>query len=174
MLDSARFRTPGGTPGSGRRRRRGSWPTPLRRRSRTSSRSATTGAGRRPTGTAFPVATSWPYWAFDELDREEALYAAGDAKPKDILGCLRNALAHGSVTYLAKNWRHSDDSTRMLAFASFPNGNRRRELRLLRVPVDGFQRFLELWTKWLVESGVEDDITYRGPGWFAEANISSS
>jgi hypothetical protein len=115
---------------------------------------------------SFSVADPWPSRAFDELDRPEALAAAEGASAKDVLECLRNALSHGGVAYLDVRGRQSEDATNMLGFASYPSSRRTRELRLLRITVDGYQAFLGLWSKWLAESGVENILTYEGPGWF--------
>jgi hypothetical protein len=117
----------------------------------------------------FPVADPWPSGAFDELDRPEALAAAESAQARDVIECLRNALSHGGVAYLDSRGRQSEDATNMLGFASYPSSRRTRELRLLRITVDGYQAFLGLWSKWLTDSGVENVLTYEGPGWFEVA-----
>lgn len=116
----------------------------------------------------FPVAEPWPSDAFDELDCTEAFEAAADAPAKDVMGCLRNALSHGGVAYLDECGRQSEDATNMLAFASYPGGGRTKELRLLRITIDGFQEFLRLWSMWLTNSGIENVLTDQGPGWFDE------
>lgn len=113
----------------------------------------------------FPVADPWPSSAFADLDRPEALEAAAAAPTEEILSCLRNALAHGGVAYLDHRGRQSDDATGMLGFASRPNG-KRTALRLLRVSVDAYQRFLELWSRCLADTGMEMVLTIQGPGWF--------
>lgn len=59
----------------------------------------------------------------------------GDKRP-------RNALSHGSVSYLDDRGRQSEDATNMLGFAAYPSFNRRDELRVLRIAVDGYQRFV--------------------------------
>jgi len=114
----------------------------------------------------FPVADPWPSQAFDELDRLDAFKAAADAPAKQVMECLRNALSHGGVAYLDQHGRQSDDATNMLGFASYPGHRRTTELRLLRISVDGYQRFLGIWSGWLANSGVENVLTYDGPGWF--------
>jgi hypothetical protein len=53
----------------------------------------------------------------------------------------------------------------MLGFASFARP-RAPELRLLRVSVAGFERFLKLWATWLSSSGVLEALDERGPGYF--------
>jgi hypothetical protein len=88
----------------------------------------------------------------------------------DIVGCLRNALAHGGVAYLDDRGRQSDDATAMLGFASRPDG-KRSALRLLRVSTDAYQRFLALWSGWLADTGVETVLTHDGPGWFQSEEV---
>jgi hypothetical protein len=51
----------------------------------------------------------------------------------------------------------------MLAFTSYPRFGRRKELRLLRISVDGYQEFLGRWTEWLTGSGVEAALVEAGP-----------
>jgi hypothetical protein len=114
----------------------------------------------------FPVANAWPSEIFDALDRPDAINAAGAAPPADVLECLRNALSHGGIAYLDKRGRQSEDATYMLGFAAYPAFNRKDELRILRVSVDGYHRFLAAWTRWLTESGIEDKLAHEGPGWF--------
>lgn len=116
--------------------------------------------------TRFPVAEVWPSEIFDQLDTTEASEAAGAAPTLDILECLRNALAHGGIAYLDDRGRQSDDATHMLGFASYPGFKRWDELRILRISVDGYQRFLAAWSKWLAESGIEEKLAREGPGWF--------
>jgi len=116
----------------------------------------------------FPVADPWPATVFDMLDDPAAFTAAADAPLDRFLGCLRNALSHGGVTYLDAAGRQSHATTSMLGFASFPSLRRTDELRILRVSVDGFERFLGLWTRWLAESGVEQEISEDGPGWYGD------
>lgn len=119
----------------------------------------------------FSVADPWPSSAFGDLDRPESLEAAATAPTKDILGCLRNALAHGGVAYLDHRGRQSDDETGMLGFASRPDG-KRSALRLLRVSVDSYQRFLSLWSNWLADTGMEAMLTCHGPGWFDRSDAA--
>ncbi|WP_016746562.1 hypothetical protein [Rhizorhabdus wittichii] len=116
----------------------------------------------------FPVAEPWPTAVFEMLDDPAALAAAADAPLDHFLGCLRNALSHGGVTYLDHEGRQSHAATNMLGFASFPSLRRTDELRILRVSVDGFERFLGLWASWLAASGIEQKIGYDGPGWYGK------
>lgn len=114
----------------------------------------------------FFVAEVWPSEIFDRLDTPEASTAAGAAPTADILNCVRNALAHGGVAYLDGRGRQSEDATNMLAFAAYPTSRRKDELRILRISVDGYQRFLAAWSKWLADSGTEARLAQKGPGWF--------
>jgi hypothetical protein len=118
--------------------------------------------------TGFEVAGLWPAEVFDMLADPAALAAAADAPLDRFLGCLRNALSHGGVTYLDRTGRQSHAATNMLGFASFPSLKRTGELRILRISVDGFERFLGLWTRWLTESGVEQEMSQDGPGWYGK------
>jgi hypothetical protein len=116
----------------------------------------------------FRVSDAWPAAVFDMLDDPAALAAAANSPLDRFLGCLRNALSHGGVTYLDRDGRQSHAATNMLGFASFPSLKRTDELRILRISVDGFERFLSLWSRWLVESGLEQEISQDGPGWYGE------
>ena len=117
---------------------------------------------------SFRVADPWPATVFDMLDERAALAAAADAPLDRFLGCLRNSLSHGGVTYLDREGRQSHAATNMLGFASFPSLKRTDELRILRVSVDGFERFLSLWSRWIAESGFEQELSHDGPGWYEE------
>ena len=119
---------------------------------------------------SFPVADPWPSPVFDELDRPGSKEAASAAPMVDIVGCLRNALAHGGVAYLDDRGRQSDDATAMFGFASRPDG-KRSALRLLRVSTDAYQRFLARWSGWLADAGVETVLTHDGPGWFQSEEV---
>lgn len=113
----------------------------------------------------FDVARDWPQRALDALGSSTASQVAAGAPARDILLTLRNALAHGGVTYLDKHGGHTHFSTNMLGFASFAKSHR-PELRLLRVSVVGFEAFLRSWAGWLASSGVLDQLGKRGPGYF--------
>jgi hypothetical protein len=114
----------------------------------------------------FSVAEVWPNAIFDQLDTPEASDAAGAAPTANILECLRNGLSHGGVAYLDRLGRQSEDTTNMLGFAAYPAFNRRDELRILRISVDGYQRFLATWSRWLADCGIDDKLAHEGPGWF--------
>lgn len=116
----------------------------------------------------FDVGRDWPAEALEALALADAAKHAATAPASDVLVALRNALAHGGVTYLDRDGRHADFATNMLAFASFvrPSSD---DLRLLRVSVPAFERFLSLWTGWLGSSGVLDKFAEAGPGHFQHA-----
>lgn len=122
----------------------------------------------------FAVSANWPPKVLDQLGSREAICAARAVDAATILDCIRNGLAHGGVSYLDRNGRHSEDATNMLAFASFPSNRRRNELRLARVSVEGFERFLREWSRWLAGSGVQASLTHEGPGWFEEVQRAVS
>jgi hypothetical protein len=112
----------------------------------------------------FPVAKAWPPEIFERLADQEAMTKAAAASAADVLECLRNALAHGGIAYLDANGRQTDDATNMLAFASSTRD--RKGLRLLRISVDDYQKFLHAWRAWLAERHVETSLDEEGPGWF--------
>lgn len=117
----------------------------------------------------FEVGRNWPPGHLNELNSKEAAMAAGAASARDVLLSLRNALAHGGVTYLDRDGGHTQFETNMLGFASFAAGGKAGQLRLIRTTVPGFQRFLHAWAGWLSESGVSADLADRGPGHFSHA-----
>lgn len=121
----------------------------------------------------FAVSDAWPADILKQLGSRDALAAAADESTATILLTLRNALGHGGVTYLDRSGRHSESATHMLGFASYPSLKRTDELRLLRIPVEAYQRFLGLWSCWLAASGVQTALDQEGPGWFAEEQAAS-
>jgi hypothetical protein len=117
----------------------------------------------------FALAQEWPADIFDALATAEAQRAAADAPAAAVLLTLRNALGHGGVAYLDADGRQSLAATNMLAFASYPAWNRKKELRLLRVSVEAYQRFLGRWAHWLAASDAKEVLSAQGPRWFDEA-----
>lgn len=117
----------------------------------------------------FEVGRNWPEGRLADLRSREAAVAADGASARELLLSLRNALAHGGVTYLDRDGGHTQFETNMLGFASFAAGGKAGRLRLVRTTVPGFQRFLRAWTEWLSESGVSQDLTDRGPGHYSHA-----
>jgi hypothetical protein len=117
----------------------------------------------------FDVGHDWPQGRLDELRSDAAATAAAEASARDVLLALRNALAHGGVTYLDRDGGHTQFATNMLGFASFASGGGATKLRLVRATVPGFERFLRLWAEWLSAAGVTADLRDRGPGYFMQA-----
>lgn len=118
-----------------------------------------------PTTAPFQVAQDWPPPVLQALGSPEAFEAAARAPSRQVLLALRNALAHGGVTYLDRHGRQTEFATNMLGFASFAHP-KAPELRLLRISVPGFEAFLRLWAEWLSSSGVLEQLDRRGPGYF--------
>ena len=118
---------------------------------------------------AFKVGHDWPDDLLDGLAAEGAEATASDAAASKILTGLRNALAHGGVTYLDSNGRHTQFATNMLGFASRVRQNDPTQLCLLRVTVPGFETFLRSWAKWLSAAGVTEELEAHGPGYFTVA-----
>src|SRR5262249_712735 len=64
------------------------------------------------------LACSFPSDVTEALNRDEAITAAHDMSAELWASCLRNALAHGGVTYLDQNGRHSFGAdAEMIAFS---------------------------------------------------------
>lgn len=118
---------------------------------------------------AFPVSNEWPKEVLDELAGDGARQAAAAEGAGRFLYALRNSLAHGGVTYLDRDGRHTYSATNMLGFASLVKARDPTRLRLLRVSVDEFQIFLKLWAGWLAQSGLERELALGGPGYFQVA-----
>ena len=119
-----------------------------------------------PACPAFEVGRDWPAERLEVLASPDAVTSARDARASDVLMVMRNALAHGGVTYLDRDGRHTLSATHMLAFAAFPSRHDKKHLRLLRVGVEAFQTFLEQWTTWLRDSGAADAMQALGPGYY--------
>lgn len=118
---------------------------------------------------AFEVGGAWPDRALIALASPKARQAAAITGAGQILVALRNSLAHGGVTYLDQDGRHTQFATNMLGFASLARQNDLTRLRLLRVSVAAFEQFLGLWAAWLKSSGVSDQLEQSGPGYFEYA-----
>lgn len=122
-----------------------------------------------PNGPAFQVSRDWPDHVLAELASAEAEANARDADASRILVGLRNGLAHGGVTYLDIDGRHTQFATNMLGFASRVRANDPTRLSLIRVTVPGFETFLRRWAEWLSSSGVAEVLEDKGPGYFGLA-----
>jgi hypothetical protein len=101
----------------------------------------------------FNIARPWPEDLLEALDDQDATNRALDAPAQKILLHLRNALAHGGITYLNKNGRQTEGEAAMFAFVGLKSANTRK-LNVLRVSEISFCRFLGAWTAWLNKSGV--------------------
>lgn len=119
-----------------------------------------------PSCPRFEVGRDWPPEHLRHLASGDGIAAAATAPASDVLEAMRNGIAHGGITYLDKDGQQSDRATYMLGFASFPSYDDRKNLRLVRVSVDGFEEFLRRWTGWLVKSGAARALEDRGPGFF--------
>jgi hypothetical protein len=117
----------------------------------------------------FPVGSHWPSERLDELASKDSQVSASKAHAGGILTLLRNALAHGGITYLDRNGRHTESATHMIGFASFAPTSVGRGLQLLRVPVASFETFLIRWADWISTSGVSEQLNVAGPGYVEQA-----
>ena len=98
------------------------------------------------------------------LAEQDASTAAARMPAEQWASCLRNALAHGGVTYLDYRGRQSGGArAEMFAFtsASYPaTGDRSvpRSLRVLRITEGRFLEFLNNWVGWLSRSGLSTQL----------------
>jgi hypothetical protein len=121
----------------------------------------------------FNIAGHWPPEILETLNSAEAEKCARAIDTADFLLALRNSLAHGGITYLDRNGRQTEFATNMLAFASWVRVDNSRRLRLLRVSVTAFQSFLNRWTDWLTRSGVANELSNHGPGYFQDLPVAA-
>jgi hypothetical protein len=86
--------------------------------------------------------------------------AAANAPANKMIGHLRNALAHGNITYLDSKGDASDRPAAMYGFASARMGHPKcappqiTGLHAWRVGAEGFRRFLDSWAAWIEKAGV--------------------
>jgi hypothetical protein len=113
-----------------------------------------------PDQTAFNVAQNWPPAILKGLAEPKAMEAAANAPASKMIGHLRNALAHGNVTYLDSKGDASDRPAAMYGFASarmdYPKcaPPQITGLHAWRVSEEGFRRFLDAWAAWIEKAGV--------------------
>jgi hypothetical protein len=72
---------------------------------------------------------------------------------------LRNALAHGGVSYLDKNGRQTECKAAMFAFVSGKLcRNKIVSFDLLRISEADLCAFLLEWSRWLKEAGIAQEM----------------
>lgn len=112
----------------------------------------------------FNVGQPWADDLLGRFDTAAAREAARCAPTWRILQDLRNALAHGGVTYLDADGRTSYGGAEMLAFAgAVTKGHKVIGLNLLRVHKNDFRAFLSAWATWLAEVGVDEALGEAPP-----------
>lgn len=110
------------------------------------------------------LARSFPDDAARALRRDDAVTAADQMPCEQWSACLRNALAHGGVTYLDENGSHSFGAdAKMIAFSSAKYKDRDtnvppEKLRHLRIAETDFLEFLRLWVGWLRSANLSVDL----------------
>lgn len=110
----------------------------------------------------FNLADNWPTDVLMALGEPKAANAAGDAQAQMIITHIRNALAHGNITYLDKDGGATDGPAAMYGFASAKyekqqNGRSKVVgLHALRVNEDGFFKFIVAWADWIEKAGVAE------------------
>ncbi len=103
----------------------------------------------------FNIADQWPDDLLKELSSPKAAQRAKETEASRILRDLRNALAHGGVTYLDKNGGNTEEPAAMLAFTAARSKDRMPVgLNIVRVPKEDFRTFLRAWANWLAGSQV--------------------
>lgn len=111
----------------------------------------------------FNLANEFPYPVSENLSRDTAKSAADNMPVSQWVSCLRNALAHGGITYLDEKGLPSyGQPIKMYAFVSGKydrTGDRRQLVRLniLRINQTDFIQFLRDWVDWLQKSGIDLD-----------------
>ena len=98
----------------------------------------------------FNISGVWPEELLAALSGQEAHDAARTAPAHRVLLDLRNALAHGGVTYLDEFGRNSVDQAAMFAFVSAARRKRQSfHFNILCVSENDFGAFLIAWADWL-------------------------
>ncbi len=113
----------------------------------------------------FNAAQTWPADLLASLAAPKAYSAAANAPAGRILRDLRNALAHGGITYLDSDGRQTNGDAAMLAFAGavIDRANRLTGLNVLRVGEDDFCEFLMAWADWLAQPPIRDALNGLDP-----------
>ena len=103
-------------------------------------------SGHRP----FNIADRWPEDLLYALAAPEAVENARKTPAKRILRDLRNALAHGGVTFLDEHGRNTDGQAAMFGFVgAILKDQKVTGLNVLRVRENDFVAFLNDWADWL-------------------------
>lgn len=105
----------------------------------------------------FNIAAAWPADLLKALGDDAAAQAAKDISAKAMMTHLRNALAHGGVTYLDKHGEQSHGQADMLGFAS--TTNKGATYLISRVSQSQFASFISAWADWILRSGVADKLS---------------
>ena len=108
-----------------------------------------------PNRNPFNIADAWPGELLDALDDKAAVRTAEDAPARTIMVHLRNALAHGGITYLDRDGRQSLGPAAMLGLISAKmKDGKIVGLHALRVSAADFEEFITAWSEWIEASGV--------------------
>jgi hypothetical protein len=110
----------------------------------------------------FNVADNWPIEVLKGLAGEAAMEAAGAASAATMITHIRNALAHGNVTYLDKHGGLTEGEAAMYGFASAKTERQANGFAKIvgihawRIGEAGFVEFLERWAAWIAEAGIAE------------------
>jgi len=112
---------------------------------------------------AFNIAKSFPNDVANELASDESEARAGKIPTSQWCSILRNAMAHGGISYLNENGRSSHgEPVKMYAFVSgkyndAPPGEL-LQLSVLRISEINYRKFLRRWVSWLKSSGLAREL----------------
>lgn len=108
----------------------------------------------------FNFADNWPIDVLKELGSE----AAGAVSAATMISHIRNALAHGNVTYLDTKGGVTDGAAAMYGLASAKMERQENchskavGLHIWRVSEDGFLRFVDAWAAWIERAGLTEQL----------------
>lgn len=92
----------------------------------------------------------------DEIEKQLTRLEAGQLSTCRFFRILRNALAHGRVLYLNKDGRSSyGDDVHSFVFVSTDKVNKPTELRILRINMADYRRFLGDWVAWMSKNSID-------------------
>lgn len=120
-----------------------------------------------PDQNLFNIANNWPIDVLKGLGSDNAVEAARSAGASTIIRHLRNALAHGNITYLDKNGGVTEGAAAMYGFASAKIDRQQKcnpkivGLHTLRVSEGGFGRFVTAWAAWIEKAGVAEQLNNK-------------